>query len=248
VPVVHSLALPSSPVLSSEPNSRRRLILHLPMPSTSSGSVHPLLPPGKAHFIPVEILSEIFLLVIRDDRRDKAKERLELVCQRWYAIMISTPGITYQLWIRRATKKEVVQAFIRWRKTPFVMIIDVNNEGHEEDFNYDDFHASLMVACQAAPRWQFLVLRSFPPPGEYKASDTIVQPLESLTSFIMHEHCDLGSFLEPLMTAITTTALPRLTRLVLSDSRAVLYLAQPTCPHYSSLSLTGHAPSLVISY
>jgi len=178
----------------------------------------------------VEILSEIFLLVLLD--RPHAKERLELVCQRWYAIMISTPGIMYRLWIRKATKKEVVQAFIRRRKTPFVMIIDVNNEGHGEDFNADDFHASLMAACQAAPRWQFLVLRSFPPPGEYKASDTIVQPLESLTGFIMSEHCDLGSFLEPLMTAITTTSLPRLTKLKLSNPRAVLYLAQPTCLHF----------------
>jgi len=178
----------------------------------------------------VEIHSEIFLLVIQNWA--DAKARLELVCQRWYAIMISTPGIMYRLWIRKATKKEAVQAFIQRRKTPFAMIVDVNNEGHGEDFNSDDFDASLMAACQAASRWQFLVLRSFPPPGEYKASDTIVQPLESLTSFIMGKNCDLGSFLEPLMTAITITALPCLTKLALSDSRAVLYLAQPTCPHY----------------
>jgi len=43
------------------------------MSATSSGSVHPLLPPGKAHLIPVEILSEIFLLVLLD--RPQAKER-----------------------------------------------------------------------------------------------------------------------------------------------------------------------------
>jgi len=205
-----------------------------------SGPVHPLLPPGKAHLIPVEILSEIFLLVLRNRPRDK--ESLELVCQRWYAIMISTPGITSRLWIRGATKKEVVQAFIQRRKTPFAVIVDVDNEDEDdgEDFSYDDFHASLMVACQAASRWQFLNLRSFPPPGEYKASDTIVQPLESLGGFMMGGHCDLGSFLEPLMTAITTTTLPRLTKLVLSDSRAVLSLAQPTCLHifFSLTTLT----------
>jgi len=146
--------------------------------------------------------------------------------------MISTPGIASRLWIRRATKKEVVQAFIQRRKTRFAVIVDVNHEGDGEDFNSEDFHASFMVACQAAPRWQFLDIRSFPPPGEYKALETVVQPLESLTGFIMGERCDLGSFLEPLMTAITTTSLPRLTRLALSDSRAVLLLAQPTCPHY----------------
>jgi len=201
------------------------------MSPTSSGSVHPLLPPGKAHLIPVEILSEIFLLVLRD--KIGYKETLELVCQRWYAIMISTPGITSRLWIRRATKKEAVQAFIQRRKTRFEVIVHVNHEGDGGDFNSDDFHASLMVACQAASRWQFLKLLSFPPPGEYNTPDTIVQPLESLRGFIMRKNCDLGSFLEPLMTAITTTtALPRLTILELSDSRAVLYLAQPACPHY----------------
>ena len=204
------------------------------MSLTSSGLVHPLLPPGEAHLIPVEILSEIFLLVILD--RPEAKERLELVCQRWYAIVISTPGITSRLWIRRATKKETVQAFIQRRRTGFAVIVDVNDEGDGEGFNAEDFHTSLVVACQAAPRWQFLNIRSFPPPGEYNAPDITVKPLESLRGFIVREHCDLGSFLEPLMTAITTTTLPRLTKLFLSDSRAVLFLAQPMCPHYFSLT------------
>jgi len=186
----------------------------------------------------VEILSEIFLLVIRNNHWDK--ERLELVCQRWHAIILLMPGITSRLWIRRATKKEAVQAFIQRRKTRFAVIVDVNDEEDGKDFNADDFHASLMVVCQAAPRWQFLNLLSFPPPGEYNTPDITMKPLESLRGFIMREHCDLGSFLEPLMTAITTTTLPRLTKLVLSDSRAVPYLAQPTCPHcfFSLTTLT----------
>jgi hypothetical protein len=112
------------------------------------------------------------------------------------------------------------------------VVVDVNDEEHGEDFNGDEFHASLMVACEAASRWHILSLRSFPPPGEYKAPDTIVQPLESLRAFILGEHCDLGNFFEPLMTAITTTAPPHLTRLELSNLRAVLYFVQPTCLHY----------------
>jgi len=212
------------------------------MSSTSSGSVHPLLPPGKAHLIPVEILSEIFLLVLLDDDADEpgTQEILELVCQRWHAIMLLMPGVTSRLWIRRATKKEVVQAFIQRRKTRFAVIVDVNNEGDGENFNSDDFHACLMVACQAASRWQFLNLRSFPPPGEYNAPDTIVQPLESLRGFMIGEHCDLGTFFEQLMTAITTTTLPRLTKSALSNPRALLYLVQPTCLHcfFSLTTLT----------
>ena len=196
----------------------------------SSGSVHPLLPPGKAHLIPVEILSEIFQFVLLDESEDK--KDLELVCQRWHAILLLMPGITSRLWIRRATKKEVVQAFIQRRMTRLAVIVDVNHKGDGEDFNPDDFHASLMVACQAASRWHFLNLLSFPPPGEYNAPDTIVQPLESLRGFIMDEHCDLGNFFQPLMTAIITTALPCLTHLDLSNHKAILYLVQPIYLHY----------------
>jgi len=239
---VHSLALPSSLVLSSWSNPRRPLILRLSMSSTSSesstpsgsstrsGSAHPLLPPGKAHLIPVEILSIIFLLVLLIRPGDK--EGLELVCQRWHAIILSMPSITSRLWIRRATKKEAVQAFIEQRKTRFAVIVDVNDEEDGNDFNADDFHASLMVACQAAPRWQFLILRSFPPPVEYKALGTVAQPLESLRGFVISKHCDLGDFFEPLMTAITTIPLPRFTTLELSHSRAAIYLVQPIYLHY----------------
>jgi hypothetical protein len=199
------------------------------MSLTSSGAVHPLLPPGKIHLIPVEILSEIFLLV--QALWSGYTKTLVLVCQRWHAIMLSTPGITSRLWVRRETTKESVQAFIQGRKTLFAVIVDVNDRGHGKDFNPDDFHASLMVACEAASRWHFLNLRSFPPPGEYKAPDATVQPLGSLRGFILGEHCDLGSFFEPLMTAITTTDLPHLTKLDLSNLSAVLYLVKPACLH-----------------
>jgi hypothetical protein len=212
------------------------LIHRLSMPLTSSGAVRPILPPGKAHLIPVEILSEIFLLVLQ--HWSGYKMTLALVCQHWLAIMLSMPGITSRLWIQRATKKEVVQAFIQGRRFHFEVIVDVNNEGHGKDFNADDFHASLMVACEAASRWNFLALLSFPPPGEYKAPDTIAQPLESLRGFFMGEHCDIGNLLEPLMTAITTTVLPHFTILNLSNLRAVQYLVQPACLHvFCSLTI-----------
>jgi hypothetical protein len=204
-------------------------MLSLSMPFTSSGAVYPLLPPVNVHLIPVEILSEIFLIILQYWPWDKAT--LVLVCQRWHAIMLSMPGITSRLWIRRATKKEVVQAFIQGRRTRFVVVVDMNDEGHGTDFNADDFHACLMVASQAASRWRYLDLRSFPPPGEYKAPDTITQPLENLRSFSMSQSCDLGNFFEPLMTAITTTAPPHLTEVHVSNLNAVFYLVKPACLH-----------------
>ena len=70
------------------------------------------------HLIPAEILSEIFLLVV--EKWEGYRNNLMLVCWRWHDIILSTPGIHTQLWIRRATKKEVVQACINGRKTRFV--------------------------------------------------------------------------------------------------------------------------------
>lgn len=71
---------------------------------------------SKAHLnIPVEILSEIFLLSDRDveeDRLANGKQSM-VVCRRWNNIMLSTPGVPSQLWIRGSTKVEVVQASIR---------------------------------------------------------------------------------------------------------------------------------------
>ena len=153
-------------------------MLSLPMPLTSSGVVRSSLSSGNVHLLPVELLSEIFLLILRD--WPWFKERLVLVCRRWYAIMLLMPGITSRLWIRRATKKEVVQASIDGRRTRFAVIVDVNDKRHGENFDADDFHASFMTAVQAASRWYSLQLSLFPLPGEYNKSHTIVQPLETL--------------------------------------------------------------------
>jgi len=224
----HSLAFPISPV-SSQPsltrgNHSRSLSPSLLMPLTSSPAIRRWLPPCKVHLIPVEILSEIFLLVEIDWKTNH--KDLVLVCWRWHGVILSIPGIISQLWIRRSTKGEVVQVFIQGRRSRLTVIVDMNNERHGQDFNADAFHASFMAVIQAAPRWESLNIISFPPPGEYKASHPTVEPLKNLRSFSISHGCDLGKFFEPLLTAITTTA-PHLISLELCNSLAVLYLVQP---------------------
>ena len=98
------------------------------------------------HLIPAEILSEIFLLVVEE--LEIYQESLMLVCWRWHNIVLSTPGIHTRLWIRRATKKEVVQAFINRRKMHLDVIVDMNDETDGNEFDADNFHACLTVAAQ----------------------------------------------------------------------------------------------------
>jgi len=103
----------------------------------------------------------------------------------------------------------------------------------DEDFDPVGFHACFMAASEAASRWRSLVLVSFPPPGEYKALQ-IIHPLQNLESFKLDAGCNLGNFLEPLLTAITTTVTPRFTVMEVFHPDAAIHLVQPA--HFQFLS------------
>ena len=188
--------------------------------------LRPLLPPGKADLIPVEILSEIFLRTVQD--WSGFRERLMLVCRRWHAIVLSTPGIHSQLTIRRATQKEIVQAFVQGTKTRLDVRVDIDDETDGSDFNPENFLACFMAAAQAASRWTSLNLISPPPLGEY-TDVRVWQPLGHLESFKVAR--GFGGFLGPVMTAIRRGASPNLTSIEVEDSVAVLYLVQPAGVH-----------------
>ena len=54
-----------------------------------------------------------------------------------------------------------------------------------------------------------------------------MHPLQHLESFKLAASCELGNFLEPLLTAITTTVTPRFTVMEVLHPGAALYLVQP---------------------
>ena len=184
--------------------------------------------------IPVEILSEIFMLVSHfpGDKRWNWS-MLRLVCQHWNATILSTPGLHSQLRIRRATQKEVVEAVIQGRKTRLRVIVDMNDEGDGSYFNAENFRACFMAAIQAAPRWSSLNHISPPPHGEYKDLQ-ILQPLIHLESLLA---CSFGELLEQLMAVISKDAFPNLTAMSLTGPTTILCLVQPAHSHiYHSLS------------
>ena len=189
-------------------------------------------PRHKAHLIPVEIFSEIFLYTAQVD--PGSQTNLMLVCRHWYQIMLSTPGIHSQLRIGNGMVKKDVERFgRRWH-------LDVTVEMERRKFEWpitpERFFASFMTAAQAASRWRSLNLVSFPPPGEYKDLQ-IVLPLLHLETFKLAPSCNLGNFLEPLMTTIITTVTPRLTVMEVLNPDATPYLVQPAHLHiFSSLT------------
>jgi len=212
---------------------RHQLVPHVPHgksdPLLPCDKIYQSPPRHKAHLIPVEIFSEIFLYTVQDDPRSQTN--LMLVCRHWRNIMLSTPGIHSQLRINSWTRKKDVERFgRRW-------LLDVIVGPPLDDFETDEwtraqnldpfeFHACFMAAAEAASRWRSFVLVSFPPPGEYKDLQ-IMHPLQHLESFKLHASCELGNFLEPLLTAITTTVTPRFTVMEVFHPGAALYLAQP---------------------
>ena len=176
-------------------------------------------PPGhKAHFIPVEIFSEIFLYTVQDDPHSQTN--LMLVCRYWNDIMLSTPGIHSQLRIRSWTTKKAVDRFgSRW-----LLDVIVDLETYGSPLNPEFFFASFMTAAQTASRWRSLEFAAFPSPGEYKDLQ-ILQPLQHLETFKLAQCCDLGNFLERLVTTITTTATPRLTSMEVLHPDAASYFS-----------------------
>jgi len=182
----------------------------------------------KSHLIPVEIFSEIFLYTVQVDPR--SQRNLMLVCRYWRDIMLSTPGIHSQLRIYGRTEKKVVERFgRRWLLdvTVDTQHLDTDRYGYiVPGVNPVESHACIMAAAEAASRWRSLALLSFPPPGEYKDLQ-IMHPLWHLESFKLAASCELGNFLEPLLTAITTTVTPRFTVMEVLNPDAALRLVQP---------------------
>ena len=186
------------------------------------------------HLLPAEILSIIFLLVV-ENWWDSDRMQLMLVCRRWYAIMLSTPGIPSRLLIRNSTTIKMVRAAIQRTKWLLIVVINVNDESI--DFNEDAFDACIMAAIKGASTWRRLEIHSFPRLRKRKTFPIIVPPLKNLEWFWLGQPCDLGSSFEPLMTAITTTTTSHLEDMNLANVNTLLYLAQPNCLHvFSSLT------------
>jgi len=187
----------------------------------------------RARPFPVEIFSEIFLYTIQVDPRSQTN--LMLVCRYWRDIMLSTPGIHSQLRIYGWTKKEDVEGFGRRWRLDVTVDTQRRRYGWRKETYFDpvEFHACFMAAAGAASTWRSLALLSFPPPGEYKDLQ-IVHPLQHLESFKLDASCELGNFLEPLITAITTIVTPRFTVMEVFHPDAALHLVQPA--HFQSFS------------
>jgi len=181
----------------------------------------------RAHRFPVEIFSEIFLYAVQDDPHSQTN--LMLVCRYWHDIMLSTPGIHSQLRIYGWTRKKDVERFgMRWLLdvTVDTQRLDPDTYDDEPYFDPAEFHACFMAAGEAALRWRSLALLSLPPPRGYQDLQ-IMHPLQHLESFKLAASCNLGNFLEPLLTAITTTVTTRFTVMEVFHPDAALHLVQP---------------------
>jgi len=191
-------------------------------------------PRHKGYHLPIDIFSEIFLYTAQDNLHSQSS--LMLVCRHWRDIMLSTPGIHSQLRIYSRTERKDVERFgRRWLLDVTIDIQDMTvvDRWYKPAFNPAEFYACFMAAGEAASRWRSLVLVSFPPPGEHNDLQ-IMHPLQHLESFKLDPSCNLAHFLEPLITAITTTVTSRFTVMEVLNPDAALYIVQP--PHFRAFS------------
>jgi len=153
-----------------------------------------------------------------------------LVCRHWRDIMLSTPGIHSQLRIYCWTERKDIDRFgRRWLLDVTVdiqhLLTDTRGGIMVPSFNPVKSHACIMAAAEAASRWRSLALLSLSPLGRYENLQ-IMHPLQHLESFKLAASCDLGNFLEPLITAITRTVTPRFTVLEVFHPDTALYIVQ----------------------
>ena len=200
--------------------------------SLPSNKIHQPPPRDEASLLPVEIISEIFLFTVQTD--PPSRTNLMLVCRLWHDIMLSTPGIHAQLRVYVGSRKSDVNRL--GRKWLLDVIVDTGDWEGGTGFNAGEFYASFMAAAEAASRWHSLTLVSLPPPGTCKDLQ-IMQPLVCLEYVKLAATCELGNFLEPFLTAITTTTTARFTVMEIFRPDAALSLLQPHWHIFSSLTI-----------
>jgi hypothetical protein len=210
---------------------------HLSLPSRKRRHLWPCdnidqSPRNKAHCIPVEIFSEVFLYTVQADPCSRV--RLMCVCRHWYNIMLSTPGVHSQLRMYWWTERKDIEKF--GRRWLLDVTIDMGRRSYVASFDAERSCDCFMAAAEASSRWRSLTLVSLPLFFPYKDFPTM-KPLQHLESFKVAARNTLGHSLGPLMNAITTNVTSRLSVMEILDPDTALYLVQPAHLHvFSSLT------------
>ena len=143
-----------------------------------------------------------------------------LVCQHWYDIMLSIPGLHSRLMINQWGRKKDVERF--GRRWLLDVVIDTTDVWDYTDSRGSNVRECLLAAAEAASRWHSLTINSL----EGHKDWCVTQPLEYLESFLLTAACVLGDFLKSLITTITTTVTPCFTVMEILHPDAALYLVQ----------------------
>ena len=170
--------------------------------------------------VPLEILSEIFLLVMHADRNASDVISLMLVCRHWHNVTLFTMG-SRRLKVQDSTLSSEVQELMdRAEELLLDVWINVSNQGYRSP-GLNDFRQAFSILANNAERWKSLTLRSLPVDTDM----AVLQPLQRLEVFTLTRDCPIGEFFVPLLTAIGATTTDRFKSMELSSYDPMLHLA-----------------------
>ena len=184
--------------------------------------------------LPVEILTEIFLLSI--NRHLHSPLGLIHVCRRWRAIVLTTPRIWLNLRLCTWTKADKIRlALERTGASPLDVEIDTSMDAFEVvGTNGFRRYAGLELATTEAKRWRNLTITGFPTQLDINAHSTPEKPaftfsgpMNTLQSFKVKGICENSVVFDQLLNTVGSSSHEKLTDMELLSSNAIYHLAQP---------------------
>jgi hypothetical protein len=196
------------------------------------------------HKLPFELLSEIFLIVL--DQREHSVDPLMRVCYLWKEVVSSIWG---SLRLATWTSVEKVRSVNKRGRWLLDVTIDPANDettqplasGHSQA---EPYAALALANATTTQRWRSLRLLSLPSEGgeglslkwtQRLGDGALKSELRSLNIDVQH---DSSSFLDQLLSSISSIPQNRLTDIQLRSPLVVSYLTQP-----AGWSISNHLTS-----
>jgi len=178
---------------------------------------------GSIFYLPVELLTEIFLISVEQLRVTRGT--LQQVCRTWRCLVARLWG-AFQVgtWTNIQSAEMVVNQGPRSLDIVIDTLVD-------EPFSIisEKPYAALALAWISAPRWRSLTINSFPSNAMILVSNVLFYPhfpFKNLRSLFVGSGCDSSDYINKIMEVIASTATSKLTNLTFAATAVFQQLNQ----------------------
>jgi hypothetical protein len=175
------------------------------------------------HYLPAELLAEIFLIAV--ERRRVSKHTLQCVCRSWRGVVARLWGI---IRVGTWTKTQTITAVVKQNPLSTAVVMDTATD-EALSITSETPYAALALACASALRWRSLTIKSFPSNANILTSSVTLfplVPLENLATLSVGPNCDFTDGTKEIMEAIALAMAPKLISLTIAATNVLRGLNQ----------------------